>query len=1322
MHLIVALIKSRSFIMTYLKRERADMFSARASVYNLSQDPPGLSLADNFSVYPSPFDPDFQRLYASKLEFAQLASYVGEPTPVLGQFYSYQELMKRHFQHFDRAFNISDAGVGKARMFICPAEYFRKLYEELGDAAPIRGVIILVANAKLIKDVKNQIACSSKDYQGLTVSQVMAKIDKWYNINTYRKFVDSEIYDNTLTRMRPKEYIAKKFGNMFLHIDEAQKVRIESKAVGMGGEGGAGRTAAALARRANRPKGPPKDPDRMYKGLLYLIDNAPGLKRMISSATPIYNNRKELSRTGNFALTPELRMDETKEYDDEEIRKRFNGVVVYVKQINPLVSLIERGNLLVTADSKALPTLVSRETKITGLGTGAQLEGVVSREPDEKEHLLWASLMKGPQLDIYQRHWEGGSRGVANLELRQISLLVFPNGTFGGSLDTDMDAQKVGEGLADYVYRNKKEDRYEPKALFDQWIPASLPDYQKLEILSQYSAIYTTLFRHIHQHTIDRANKKAFGTLFIFCHLVNGPGAIILSILLERVLGYTAYYGESAFSVGENQAKSILSNCGESEKNGADESMAETHSFASEGMGLSKTGFARETASSSYATSSSGIGLLTSERKETKESKERKRTAKVKAPVMTLSKNTTRYALLPRNDNKFDNILKVNNSKLNWNGDYLHVVIATPQAAVGINVANATEFHSVTVDPNEKGTYQEVMRIVRASSFDAILQNSGQKQVQVKIHHHVAITPNDVQTDVRSINISTVKDAMYEGARMELAYAALKSVAFDAYININRNRWTVNGTLQPGQPGYYTLATQLRPEEFGSDRSTYYINYAEREIANIHSFMNDTFSKQFSIDLASIIMQFPKIPKIVLERAIEQLLHTHMQTRDPLGNISRIYEENDVYFLSNEASEEDAKLVDLNYVNSVNAHSSLDFVDWINTEVDKMNKGTLDALQNASFEVIEQYKRILNTKTQINLVESGIEQIIRGKTLTNLQLWTFIKYGLYIHRLIDPKTPGRKIYVHRLYYLYTPILKQGQASRITGYRGKDTNRILDSYTRTNSDGTTTTVGTWRNITRTDANIKNLVLQDIREQVRWYQIKGYKYIMTKFKRDYRRAEFKGDGKISTQTILNSSSFSIKERYDILYELKIPTSDIRKGHERIGYVETYTWADLALINPYRPLAPDNFKDTKQVQDFVVQTLQPVISAQAFNHVMIEFSKGVLQPALFYLNISNTTKNNKGSLEFLIRYYMKERGRLLQRNTNKDWYMNAGNPKTLPQPVLVQATPPVTAVQTPVTTGQTPQGAQGVAPFAPAQMMQLIAPTPPAQLGEIQIGPLV
>src|SRR5581483_747099 len=198
---------------------------------------------------------------------------------------------------------------------------------------------------------KNQIACSHKRYIGLSVSQVMSLIDKWYIITTFHKFVDRQIYDNTLTTLRPKEYIERKFRNVFLHIDEAQKVRIESKATGIGTKGSAARAIRASRARSGRTQQELKDPDRMYKGILHLIEHAPGLKRMISTATPMYHSREELSRVGNLILMPQQRMIEGKDYSDNEIRKMFNGVVSFVRQINRYVDLLDEGNLVAQVNS-----------------------------------------------------------------------------------------------------------------------------------------------------------------------------------------------------------------------------------------------------------------------------------------------------------------------------------------------------------------------------------------------------------------------------------------------------------------------------------------------------------------------------------------------------------------------------------------------------------------------------------------------------------------------------------------------------------------------------------------------------------------------------------------------------------------------------------------------------------------------------------------------------------------------------------------------------------------------------------------------------------
>lgn len=1174
---------------------------------------PELSLADTFSTYPSQRDPEFQRLYALKLEFAELKSRQNEPTPKLGQFYPYQRQIGRFFMHYDRAFNISDAGTGKARMFIEPAERFKHLFEELGDAAPVRGALILVANDKLIKDVINQIICSSQDYQGMTYSQAVAKINKWYMINTYRKFVDKEIYNEDLTELRPKEQIIKKYANYFIHIDEAQKVRIESKATGIGGEGSSEAAIQVIRQRERRARDQPKDPDRMYKGLIYFMEIVPGLKRMISSATPMYHSRKELSRVGNLILVPEARLVEDREYTDDEIRKIFNGTVFFIKQINPYVSLVEVGN-----------------SKLTTSGQFSLLEQQVAQVPEENSRIIWSSEMIDTQLKIYKSFIEPGKRGTANINLHQISLGVFPNGKFGGSLDDPKSANSHDVGLPDYIYYDKKDNKYKAKEEFLAWFPPHLSPTEKLERLKSFSAIYYTLLSYILARNERKRRGEMFGTMFIFSHILNGPGAILLLVLLEHILGYESYYGEPAFSVSGTQVKSITSECRDAEEMGGEESIAETHVPADTLV----------------------------------EQKGKKPSKPVGKPVLTIPKKL-RCALLPRNDNKFNSILKVNNSAPNWNGEYLDILIATPQAGIGINVANATEFHTTTADPNDKGTYQEIMRIVRANSFDYILQQGAvkEKKIQVKIHYHATVAGG-----LESDNISTILNAMVEGVKMEKAYVALKSVAFNGHVDLERNQGitTESNTLVPSEAALSArqqiipLVTKMDQKELGSDTSTYYINYANQEIARIHDFMRQRFRFQYSIDVSSILTKFPGMPKIVIERALQQVTDEKFQVRNGMCASARVFEENDVYFLSEEVTEQDAKLADLNYVNAFSANSSIDFVEWVNKQVNNLNSMNIRSLFDADIKTIEQTtemnKSLINVTTLANLVETGIEQILRGQKLNNLQAWVFLEYSLYIHRLVDPKTPGRIRFLHRIDNLQAPILKQGHASRVLALRTQNKNMVFDSFTEVNAEGQTYVKGNWRLFTRHDSEIKKLVKRDIEDQIGWYTSRGITFVMMRFKNDYRRTKLE-NGK-AVQSIL-LKDLDAKEKYDILYELGVPP---RSDKDPNGYFEDpkYTFDYVKTVYAQ---GPDAY--WRYLQD-TLSRIRPRISNAAYATVEQDvLQRNDVRSLLFYANLSSNNNLNKGSHVIgLIQNYMIKRGRLLQRHTNMDWYLSAISPEVISQ----------------------------------------------------------
>lgn len=1175
---------------------------------------PELSLADEFAIYPDERSKDFQLEYAYKREFAELGSQIGEkviidPLDPESKWFNHQKLMIRHFRQYDRVFNISEAGTGKTGMFLAPAEYFRRRFLEEGEEAPIRHAYIVVKNENLVRDIYNQILCRVPEYKETTSSLTAAlkKIASFYTITTYHKFASKLVYEPKEQKLRSLKYIADTFRNTFLHIDEAHHVRIESEAVGAGivseSIGGALRAAGGAGLREK------KDPDREYKALLYVIDNAPGLKRMISTATPMYHSRSELVRVGNLALPSHLRLPEDtpdRQFTDQEVIERFNGIVTFVRQVNQSVGLLEVGNMLINIDGERRflgESYVGKERDPPG--------GLphVSKEPDNRSRLLMASVMQGIQLKTYMS-WLGGNITGPGPISREISLMVFPNGRFAGSLDDEKGRKNLESGLPAYVNREKDSTEYKETKLFDDWLPQTAPLDFKMAKVAECSAIYHRVLSLIEEHNRLKSEGKAFGTIFIFSHFLNAGGAIIFSKLLERVLGYKQYLGDSSHASDEG-----TSVCG---------AQASDTMLPSSERGV-------PTALSDTDEEKLILDSLTPapEPRDPSERREEKRQGPAKGRY---------YSLLPRGSSlRFNNILKLMNSEKNWNGDYLHIVIGTPQAGIGINVANATIFMSVTVDPNDKSTYQAVNRIMRATSFDAILKYSGQKEIKASVYYHVAVTPEDLtyqppttsdpgrsdpEQREQSENVKTHRSAMQESLKMEATLNVLKGIAFDAHIHARRNA--------PAYP----LMTPSPGDKLGQDTSTYRVFYANQEIDIVCGKLLDILGRQFTIELDQILILFPKINRTILERALEKLCT--LQVVDSLGNSSRVYEDGKAYFLSHQASRTDAKLSDLNYVNAVSARTETELVDWTSLKVKELNEAKINKLRAPDVRDIDieiAGRQLFNTRIKAEIVEGGIIDLIQGKTLDPLQKWIFNKYGIYIHRIESSGMPGGTIYAHRMYYLERPKTRQGNATRITKYDRGFRSRLLEVQERVIEGKSQLMVGTWRDMNKYDKDVKVLIQRDIKNQL--YHFKQYDYVGTDFEGTFRLHEWKDRDKLKLGAGRIITNVDVKQLYLVLITLQVPP---QTQFGAPGYIVTET---------PRPLTPYEYAQK-------TGALRGLLPVRVIQDIESQYIVGNPAPLFTFVNLTNTRVNTKAVLIELTQRYLGIRDRVIRRVTNADWYV--------------------------------------------------------------------
>jgi hypothetical protein len=128
-----------------------------------------------------------------------------------------------------------------------------------------------------------------------------------------------------------------------------------------------------------------------------------------------------------------------------------------------------------------------------------------------------------------------------------------------------------------------------------------------------------------------------------------------------------------------------------------------------------------------------------------------------------------RYCLLTgeTESSQHDSMMALLNSTENMNGEYIKVIIGSPSARDGINIANATQIHILGGPWNRSSSYQAQSRAIRATSHTQMLKkledeleeqgrNRAEAKIEVSIYFHAAcpiyLSKDQVQEQLNNMN------------------------------------------------------------------------------------------------------------------------------------------------------------------------------------------------------------------------------------------------------------------------------------------------------------------------------------------------------------------------------------------------------------------------------------------------------------------------------------------------------------------------------------------------------------------------------------------
>lgn len=482
-----------------------------------------VQLEDLLADYPPDDTPGIQTIITGKKEFAELASGTREPAPKPGQYYKHQKLVLRFMRMSDNLLMIHDPGTGKTCTVTAVSEFFKRQHQ-LGQTR-IKRAYFLTRGRSTKQDLRNQILCkcTAGEYKTPMVMgtqdeaarkrNITRELGRWYQIDTYRKFVNSIVRPTVKTRSPTGETttrelppltdaeIIERFNDTIIFVDEVHNLRGDVTMMGDEDE-------EERARRQDEAK----VMSEVYNVLFRIFHLVPRRKIILASATPIINSVNELGPIMNLILPLDMQFPAQYPFETAtlaDLEPYFRGRISYVRALDTGAIPVYQGELI-DADVEFQGKMVRSQT------------------------IVYASEMS-PQVQLrgYEAAEDRKTQDFHSAE-RQAANFVFPDLSYGGSFPRTKKTTEA-EGIGRYV-QSPAPDRYVIGPELRTWI--SNMDYLRA-LSSKYAAI------------ISLVSQETRGTCFCYSDFMTGSGAILLGLCFEA-MGFQRYdQSQSMFGTGE---------------------------------------------------------------------------------------------------------------------------------------------------------------------------------------------------------------------------------------------------------------------------------------------------------------------------------------------------------------------------------------------------------------------------------------------------------------------------------------------------------------------------------------------------------------------------------------------------------------------------------------------------------------------------------------------------------------------------------------------------------------------------------------------------
>lgn len=266
-----------------------------------------------------------------------------------------------------------------------------------------------------------------------------------------------------------------------------------------------------------------------------------------------------------------------------------------------------------------------------------------------------------------------------------------------------------------------------------------------------------------------------------------------------------------------------------------------------------------------------------------------------------------RFALITSEtpDTRRATILELFNSYENRHGDYIKVIIGSPIARTGINLANVKQVHLVGPSWNQSNMYQAISRAIRATSHVDLIQEEkirlakenrdpSQAKIYINIYQHVAIPKEGGgdSIDIHLYLISEQKDV--EIKRIE---RIMKQVAIDCQIHRQRN---IRPTDIPNTSICDYAECNYKcfsPVPDTIDYSSYDILYLDNTILEIINRLKEIFTEILTVSLDGLYGRLSSYKPKYIDQALTYLIVNKIIINDQYGNPSYLQENDGLVYL-----------------------------------------------------------------------------------------------------------------------------------------------------------------------------------------------------------------------------------------------------------------------------------------------------------------------------------------------------------------------------------------------------------------------------------------